>query len=272
MARLPTSPVTTPNVATSAGGDIDYFNMNVFSKAVIAVDYHAANSATIPTSPHPVVAPSSVRISLLERFIPPSTPHEYLDLFTTDRPSVLADRLVELSPDNGSLIFIYPTAFGASTFLSKYLGPLLDPLLRTMVGIHELSADVSAEIGKMAVIEHMLPFENMVRRIRRLLRLKCYGVRGSSPSTYTLAHSSKQTVQLERKVWTEWWIHQETPRIREVMSQYFQRARRLPQSQDTTAGSLVREIIHGVETRFYGEFDASREGVEVGVFVIKRTA
>lgn len=79
-------------------------------------------------------------------------------------------------------------------------------------------------------------------------------------------------MQLKRKAWTEWWIHQETPRVREVMNRYFQRAVRLPQSKETTAGTLVREIMSGVENRGYAEYDARREGIEVGLFVIKRTA
>lgn len=268
MARLPSSPVGTP----AAGyGEADYFNMTVFAKAVIAVNHHDASNAAVPSSPHPVVAPSSVGVSLLERFIPPSTNQEYLDLFNPDCPSVLVDRLVELSPNNGSLIFVYPTAFGASSFSSKYLGPLLDPLLRTMVGIHELSADLGADIGKMAVMEHMLSYERMTTKISLLLkRMNTNNQRGPPPS-YKLVQSSKQITQIKRKAWTEWWVHQETPRIREVVNRYFQRAIRLPQGKEVTGGSLVREIMSGVENRVYGEFDLPREGVEVGVFVIRRT-
>lgn len=271
MARLPTSPIGTP---TGFGtSEVDYFNMSVFSKAVIAVDHHMASNASVPSSPHPVVAPSSVGVSLLERFIPPTNLQEYLDLFTRDSPSVLVDRLVELSPDNGSLIFIYPTAQGAATFASRYLGPLLDPLLRTMVGIHELTADMGAEVGKMAVVEHMDPFEKSVQKLNTLIRHMNRGnPRNGPPPKYSLEYSSKQTVQVKRKAWTEWWMHQETPRIRDVMNRYFQRALKLPQSKEITAGSLVREILIGVENRAYADYDAPREGIEVGVFVIRRTA
>lgn len=272
MAWLLTSPVGTPNMASS-GGSVDYFNMTVFSKAVIAVDHHDSSNSSVPSSPHPVVPPSSVGLALLERFIPPTTLQEYLDLFASDSPSVLVDRLVELSPDNGSLIFIYPTVTGAVSFASRYLGPLLDPLLRTMVGIHELTADLGAHVGKMAVVEHMIAFEKMAQKIRQLLRHMNRGSqRGGAPPKYVLVQSSKQTVQVERKAWTEWWMNQETPRIRDVMNRYFQRALKLPQSKEITAGSLVREILIGVENRAYAEYDAPREGIEVGVFVIRRTA
>lgn len=272
MAWLLTSPVGTPNMASSSGS-VDYFNMTVFSKAVVAVDHHDASNASVPSSPHPVVAPSSVGLALLERFIPPTTLQEYLDLFTADSPSVLVDRLVELSPDNGGLIFIYPTANGAVSFASRYLGPLLDPLLRTMVGIHELTADLGANVGKMAVVEHMFSFEKMAQKIKQLLRHMSRGSQlGGAPSRYLLVQSSRQILQVERKAWTEWWMHQETPRIRDVMHRYFQRALKLPQSKEITAGSLVREILLGVENRVYAEYDAPREGIEVGVFVIRRTA
>lgn len=258
---------------SSSGGTVDYFNMTVFSKAVVAVDHHDASNASVPSSPHPVVAPSSVGLALLERFIPPTTLQEYLDLFASDSPSVLVDRLVELSPDNGSLIFIYPTAHGASSFATRYLGPLLDPLLRTMVGIHELTADLGANVGKMAVVEHMVAFEKMTQKIKQLLRhMNRSSPRGGAAPKYLLVQSSRQTVQVERKAWTEWWMHQETPRIRDVMNRYFQRALKLPQSKELTAGSLVREILMGVENRTYAEYDAPREGIEVGVFVIRRTA
>ena len=255
----------------SEPGEIDYFNMTVFAKAVIAVDHHHASNASVPSSPHPVVAPSSVGVSLLERVIPPSTLQEYLDLFASDCPSVLVDRLVELSPDNGTLIFIYPTAHGAFTFSHDYLGPLLDPLLRTLVGIHGLSADVGADVGKMVAVDQMLSFERMTTKISLLLKgINAASQRGPPP-VYRLVQSSKQTVQIERRAWIEWWTHQETPRLKEVMNRYFQRALRLPQGKEITAGTLVREIVSGVENRSYGEFDNPRRGIEVGVFVIRRT-
>ena len=280
IANLPNSPPCTPNPPTpgiSGGGD--YFTMTVFAKAVIAVDHHDTTktvmSAFTPNSPHPVVAPCSVGISLLERFIPPSSAQEYLDLFSSEGPSVLIDRLIELSPNQGSLVFVYPTALGASTFALKYLGPLLDPLLRTMVGIHGLSADVGSAVGKLAAVEHMLPFEAMVRKISLLLRKVSRGTGNSNPGyvtpKYTLTHLSKEVVLLDRKAWMEWWLHQETPRIRAVMDRYYRRAVRLPSDPLISAGVLVRQIIDGVAARGY-EGREPDDGIEVGVFVVKRSA
>lgn len=275
MAHLPTSPVTTPTVTGSGSGtgDLDYFNMTVFAKAVLAVDHNEPSQSDIPCSPHPIVAPSSVGISLLERFIPPAEANEYTNLFTSRTPSVLVDRLVELSPDNGTLIFIYPTAHGAATFASRYLGPLLDPLLRTISGIHELSADLGAKVGEMSVLEGMYTYETMARKIDILLKSFNNGILPAGPPPkYTLVYRSKKLVQLAREAWTEWWTHQQTPHIKVIMNKYFQQAKRLPPSKETTAGSLVREILKGVENRAYSKHDKPREGIEVGVFVIQRTA
>ena len=271
MARLPTSPVGTPSVTAPGAGPADYFSMTVFAKAVVAVDHHDNSSTSVPSSPHPVVPPSTVGVTLLERFIPPRMTQEYLDLFTPESPSVLVDRLVELSPDNGTLIFVYPTLEGAMSFMSRYLQPLLDPLLRTMVGIHELSTTVAAEMGKMVAVDHMLPFGKMTRKITMLLKHISNATQRGPPPTYSLLHCNKQVVPLERQAWTEWWIHQETPRIRDGMNRYFQRAVRLPQSKEVTAGSLVREILTGVQTRMYGNLDLPRNGIEVGVYVVRRT-
>ena len=267
MNLLPKSPMATPNL-TSASGEVDYFSMNVFSKAVVAVDHSAAINSSVPSSPRPVVAPSTVGITCLERYIPPSSTHEYKDLFSTDGPSVLVDRLTELSANGGNLIFIYPTNFGASTFTSKYLNPLLDPLLRTMIQIHGLSADLGKNVGTMAAVSKMLAYEHMIRKIHLLFRK--LGNMAHHPR-FTLVQSSKETVLLERKVWMEWWLAQETPRIREEVRSYYKRGSRLPQGKEKTESALVWEIMDGVQMREYDDPNAGREGIEVGVFVIKRT-
>ena len=266
MHLLPKSPMATPSLTS---GEVDYFSMNVFSKAVVAVDHSVAITSSVPSSPRPVVPPSTVGITCLERYIPPSAPGEYTDLFTTDGPSVLVDRLTELSPNGGNLIFIYPTIFGATTFTSKYLNPLLDPLLRTMIQIHSLSADLGKNVGTMAAVSKMLAFEQMRRRIELLL--KKLGRMAHRPK-FTLVQSSKETAQLDRKVWMEWWLHQETSRIKQEVRSYYKRGSRLPQGKEKTESALVWEILDGVQMRDYDDPAARREGIEVGVFVIKRTA
>lgn len=270
MAQIPTSPATTP---IAQNQPTDYFD-NIFSKAVAAIDQYDTQNSSIPSSPRPIVAPSSINVSLLERFIPPSSAEEYLNLLTTDGPSVLVNRLTELSPQSGSLVFIYPTGIGAETFATTYLGPLLHPLLRTMVSIHNLSMDFGAGVGKIAAVDQMLPFENMNRKLQILLRRLGRGTSTAQRTApkFTLVESSKQVVQLDRNVWTEWWIQQETGRIRMVVDRYLARRVMLPVGKEVTAATLVQEVLDGVRTRKYADHDAQREGVEVGVFVIKRTA
>ena len=270
MTQIPTSPATTPGFQNTIS---DYFNVNVFSKAVVAIDHQDALNTSIPSSPRPVVPPCSISVALLERFLPPSTAEEYLHLFQTDAPSVLVNRLIELSPNSGSLVFIYPTAMGAEAFANTYLGPLLHPLLRTMVSIHNLSMDFGAGVGRIAAIDQMLDFEKMSRRIRVLLRKLGRGASTIQCSPkFTITQASKQVVQLDRRVWIEWWVQQEQGRIRTVVERYLQRGVMMPTKKDATAATLVQEVLDGVRTRKYADYDEERKGIEVGVFVIKRTA
>ena len=278
MNHIPNSPVTTPNIGASGA---DYFSMNVFPKAVVVMDHDHALQTSVPSSPHPIVAPSSISVSLLERFIPSSSTKEYDDLFSLNAPSVLVDRLVELSPRGGMLVFIYPTLQGATTFSSKYLNPLLDPLLRNMIGLYRLSADFATGVGRAAAVHQMLPYEKMLRTLSALLRQIERGVTAPNrpKPKYKIVHSNPQIVPLERKQWTQWWVHQESERIRGVVTKYFNKGLMLPHKmnvsgdiEDVTASDLIREVCEGVKNRPYAEYDAAREGIEVGVFVVKRTA
>jgi len=272
MAQIPQSPSVTPN--SQAPSPPDYFSLNCFPKAVVAHDYQHALESPTPSSPHPVVAPHTVSVSLLERFIPPPSVHEYADLFSTDGPSVLVNRLWELSPQGGRLIFIYPTAVGASAFRSAYLSPVLDPLLRTMAGVYNLTMEIAEHVNQATVVEKMSSYDQMVRKITTLLRKM-----NRSPSTmsrtkpaFTLLKSSKQVVDIERQTWTEWWLNQEENRIKGIVDRYFARGIRLPTVEYLTAGALRREIYDGVRTRDYAEYGPAREGIEVGMFVFQRTA
>lgn len=281
LTDLPSSPPGTP--IPHQGGE-DYFNMTVFANAVPVIDHHDMSKGMMnspaPSSPCPIVPPASVHVALVERFIPPGSVQEYLDLCSPTGPSVLVDRLSELSPDGGSMLFIYPTRQGADTFVTEYLGPILDPLLRSIVVLHELSADVGIALGKMAAVEHMVGFETMKRKISILLRRlhRDITTQGSGSSTsshkgsYNLVFSGTQEVRLERKVWTDWWARQENARIRDVMARYFKRAQRLPRDTEITSPVLAREIIDEVSSRPYGDPPAPSKGVEMGVFVIQRIA
>ena len=280
MGQVPHSPVLTPIPANSRSGPTDYFSIqNTFSKAVIATSYQDALESSVPSSPHPVVAPSTVHVSLLERYIPPSSSYEFQDLFSNNAPSALVNRISELSPEHGSLLFIYPTRTGGHTFNHNYLGPLLHPLLRRMAGVHSLASDLGAEVAKLASIEHLLGFDEMARKLDLLLR-KLSRVTSSGSSTisrpsapkYEVLYKSTFEVQLQRKSWESWFIHQEKSRISEIVGRYFRRGYRLPTQPGITAGTICREILEGLADQEYAIDSPPREGVQLGVFVIQRVA
>ena len=273
MGQVPNSPAITPNPFSNQPAD--YFSIqNTFSKAVVATSYQDALETSVPSSPHPVVPPSTVHVSLLERYIPPTSSSEYQDLFSKEAPSALVNRLTELSSDGGSLLFVYPTKAGAIKFQADYLGPLLDPLMRTMSGVHGLRSDLGTNVATMAAIEHMHNFDLLERKLKQLLTKVGRGSSNSNrpPPKFEIVHSTTQKVLLDRTSWQTWYIHQEKNRIQEIVKRYFQRGLRLPVTEGVTSGAICREILQGLEEREYSASCPKRDGVEVGIFVIQRTA
>lgn len=283
LANLPTSPPGTPNSSIGPGVNStipeDYFNMRgVFSSAVPVANHHElygpATNTPVPSSPCLAVPPASISIAILERLIPPSNVQESFDLFAQTGPSVLLNRLIELSPRKGTLVFIYPTKAGSTTFASRYLGPILDPVLRTMINSHSLSADIAVDLGRIDAVEHLLSYEGMKRKINMLLEKLNRGSNPSNGLNYSLVYSSKESVHIDRHVWAEWFLQQETPRFRHVTTRYFQRARRLPEQPHVNYAVLTREIVEGITERKYnvGEQPGIEDGIEVGVYVVRRGA
>ncbi|KAL5340146.1 hypothetical protein BJX70DRAFT_397162 [Aspergillus crustosus] len=280
LSNLPQSPPSTPR---SQAPSNDYFNPTaVFSSAAVVSAYHDFRGPIQTKTPHypmPIVPPFSTHISVLERYLPPSSSQEYKDLFSPQRPSFLVDRLSELSPDGGSLLFIYPTRRGASTFKSQYLGPILDPLLRQLVVVNELSAEIGRYLGKVSAVSHMDDYDTMRENLDHL----CDAL-SSSSSRFNIVDARKGTVRLDRKLWSEWYIHQDKARMKEVISLYWQNSRRLPaaksvpntsnyhrlEAKEVTSAMLLSEILDGIRKRPYGEAEP-RDGVELGIFVIRRS-
>ncbi|KAG8528249.1 uncharacterized protein KY384_007166 [Bacidia gigantensis] len=272
MGQVPNSPAATPNPEQNA--PVDYFSMpSTFSKAVVAASYQDVQAFPVPSSPHPIVAPTTVQISLLERFIPPSSTYEYHDLFSTDTTSALVDRLTELSPSRGTLLFIYPTKAGARKFNSDYLAPLLHPLLRNLVGIYDLASDFGRNIAEWNSISPMLEYDRMNQKLGLLLR-QLGRIRSSKPShpppKYEIAFSAAKKVDLDRDSWMAWYIVQEKARIQRIVKNYWVRGQRIPEGM--TEGGICRELFQGLERRDYSPQAPQRDGVEVGVWVVRRTA
>ena len=276
LADLPTSPPSTPGPAI--GGD-DYFTQKIFDSAVPISDYQE-DLSSLPRSPRPIVPPSSINISIVERYIPPTSSNEYADMFNTNGPSVLVDRLVELSPHGGSLIFIYPTKTGAQTFMREYLGPILDPLLRSMCVVHGLSSDLSRSLGTMSAIERLLEHEQLEHQITRL----CATLTQRSTSMhrlhgrrahFSLAYATKKEVPLARECWArDWWTKQEKPRVRDTVTRYAQEAQKKSSNEHmerpATPAELIQHLLDGVMKKAYASGAEPEKGVEVSVFVIKR--
>ncbi|KAL4775417.1 hypothetical protein BDW60DRAFT_180182 [Aspergillus nidulans var. acristatus] len=282
LSNLPHSPPSTPHSSFSTD---DYFKPTaVFSSAAVVSAYHDFRGPIQTKAPHfpmPIVPPFSVHISVLERYLPPSSSQEYRDLFSHTRPSFLVDRLSELSPEGGSMLFIYPTRRGASTFKSQYLGPILDPLLRQLVVVNELSAEISRYLGKVSAVAHMDDFDTMRENLDQL----CDSL-SSSSSRFKIVDARKGSVRLDRKLWSEWYIHQDKARMKEVISLYYQNSRRLPaakptslntsgyhrlETKEVTSAMLLSEILEGIRKRPYGEEMEPRDGIELGIFVIRRS-
>ncbi|KAF2089217.1 hypothetical protein K490DRAFT_37092 [Saccharata proteae CBS 121410] len=273
MADLPTSPPSTPGPAI--GGE-DYFTTKVFDSAVFAGDYEVTD-VKVAKSPRPVVPPGTVDVSIVERYIPPTSPNELAGLYSaTASRSLLVDRLVELSPNGGTLLFIYPTRTGGRTFMDEYLGPILDPMLRAMHVVHELSADLGASLGHMSAVELLTEFEDIKTKLEAFCRRLSTESSSldrfqRSRTNFSVVHASKEEVHLDRKVWaTDWWIKQEKPRVRSAVTKYFRMAQKLPHDNEIMPTNLIQEILDGVDHKAY-EFGGPKRGVEVGVFVIRRT-
>ncbi|KAJ5481532.1 hypothetical protein N7475_000344 [Penicillium sp. IBT 31633x] len=276
LSNLPHSPPSTPRSPTAAE---EYFNATVFSSAAVVSAYHDYRGPLqrqVCHAPMPIVPPHSVHISVLERYLPPPSAQEYRDLFCPTRPSFLVDRMSELSPNGGSLLFVYPTKKGASTFKSQYLGPILDPLLRQLVVVNELSADVGRYLGKLSPVSQMDDFATMKANIVAL----CESLSDSdSSSRFHVADSGRGSTHLDRSLWAEWFIHQEKARMKEVLSLYWQNGRRTTKSmssgmmgnKEVTSSALLSEICDGIRKRRYCEDNEPRDGIELGVFVIRRT-
>ena len=279
LADVPTSPPTTPGPAV--GGD-DYFTQKIFDSAVSISDYQD-DVTSLPRSPRPIVPPSSIDVSIVERYIPPCSSNEFSEMFDPNGSSILVDRLVELSPKNGSLLFIYPTRTGAQTFMREYLGPILDPLLRAMVVVHGVSSDLCMSLGNMTAVQHLLEYESLQHRISALrarLTQRNTATRrfhGRRPM-FTLSYASKQFVKLQRGIWAqEWWTKQEKTRLKDTINNHYRESqtRRTSMSefshQPASPTVVLQELLDGVNGKPTQEQVVNDSAIEVGVFVITRS-
>lgn len=272
LLNLPSSPPSTPNLFV---GQDDYFTQSIFAHAAVVPSYHLVNSnlaTPVPSSPNPIVPPSSVQVSVLERYIPPSSAQEGQELFSLSGQSVLIDRLTELSPDGGSMLFVYPTRAGASTFTRKYLGQVLDPLLRALVEVHQLSYGLAESLGGMAAVPDMHGFDALKAKTISLCRRMSHRITSDTKrSKFHLVYASTGEVTVDRRTWTKWYLTQEHARFKRILETYWGRGKRLSQLESASAGTVLREFIDGVDKMTNEEAEQVGPGIELGVFVIRRT-
>ncbi|KAF2207284.1 hypothetical protein CERZMDRAFT_51466 [Cercospora zeae-maydis SCOH1-5] len=269
LPDIPTSPPSTPG---QNAAEEDYFTQKVFASAVPISDYQDDLSA-LPRSPRPIVPPSTVNLAIVERYIPPTSVNEFKEMFSPSGPSLLVDRLVELSPAGGSLVFIYPTKTGAATFMSEYLGPILDPLLRSTQVVNGISANLSQDLGTMAAAKQLQEFEQMRQSVETL----CARLAQRGRGRYTPIYASKAQVKLERAAWAkDWWPKQEYPRIKETVTRAAQEAQKKQSNRymerASTPTELVSRLIEGVQKNRYPRGQEPSSGIEVSIFVIQRSA
>ncbi|KAI9783971.1 MAG: hypothetical protein M1839_002916 [Geoglossum umbratile] len=241
----------------SSGGSPGYFGSSLFSSVVLAtqptclsyqgpktLDGNFSRLNSIPMtrrvalpSPNPILPPSSQHISLLERYIPPPSPSDDQSMFSSSS-SILFDRLFELSPNGGSMLFIYPTRTGAREFCRHYLGPVIEPLLRRLMVLHQLPPHLLMSIQKMTAVDDMMEFEDLHAKLQGL----CdsintedteEGPMGEMNSDeeemraairkagVQLLYASRKKVCLDNCVWPEWWAQQEASRVRQLVRRHF---------------------------------------------------
>lgn len=272
LLELPRSPPSTPNIVLGRG---DYFAQSIFANAAVVPAYHSNNlhlTASAPPSPNPIVPPSSTQISVLERYLPPPSLQEDRELFSLSGQSMLVDRLSELSPNEGRLLFVYPTRSGANRFISTCLNPVIEPLLRALVNVHELSYGLAESLSTMVAVAGMHEFENLTDKVSSLCRLMSHRVNSDpSPSTFRLLRARRAHVPLDGRTWTDWYLRQEHHRFKRTLERYWGRGQRLSQLDSATAGTVLREFIDGVKKATCDDLDRLSPDLEVGVFVIHRT-
>ena len=243
------SPYLSTGQMSSVNGADGYFS-NIFNSIVVAHEPAATlltpgvSSPATPgyfirsPMPNPILPPLSLHYSLLERYIPPPTPTADAALFSP-KSSLLLDRVFELSPNGGSLLFIYPTRTGARQFCERYLGKVLDPLLRRLMVLYRLRDDLLWNISRMVAVEQMQEYEGLKSKVDDFCTVLSGKTRGgdshtespkaashSTPSSafsvpLSVVYAEKLMVRLNDVSWRKWWTQQEYARIREVIKGHF---------------------------------------------------
>ena len=271
LEEVPASPPATPSTAGNANG---YFDVQtIFTRMTESPGYHEVGQLTarsVISGTTRLSPPGSVHISIFERYIPPTTAQEVQELFSVTGSSHLVDRLGELSPRNGTLLFVYPTKAGAGTFAKQYIGPVLDPFLRQFQLLNNLTMDVAAALGNIQSLACMPTFEEMHGRLTGLCQEKSQLLNHRGAGIFEVIHAERVEIIIDRDTWINWFIQQESPRIRQKLIDYQKNGGRMPSSGfSATPGFLAREVVEGIMN---SKEEAGGAGIEVGAFVVRFAA
>ena len=278
LSNLPASPPPTPRLQMAESAD--YFAApRAFSSAAVVSSYHDFRGPINPAfahSPSPIVPPQTVHTAILERYIPPASIDEHRDFFTLGRPSHLIDRLYELSPDGGALLLVYPTRNGVSAFQEQYLAPVLDPLIRQLVVVNGMSADLGQLLGSYSFATGMDDMAGLQVNLEQL----CLSL-STAESHFSVAAADSGTIFLDRNLWAEWYVHQEKKRFKDVLSlnpndgqgsaPAGNSHRMFGTVPGMTSSMILNQILDGLRRRPYSTNYRPPGPIEVGAFVIRRS-
>ena len=122
----------------------------------------------------------------------------------------------------------------------------------------------------MSSVSYLDEFDKLKGQVTRFCSVMSGDGPGDKKYAYTVVRASKEEAVLSRSAWAnDWWIKQEKPRIRDTVNKYFRQVKKLPES-GMTASNLIQEVLDGVANR-KAEGRSEPRGVEVGVFIIKKT-
>jgi hypothetical protein len=276
----PTSPPATPGPAI--GGD-DYFTKKAFDTAVTILDYQSDLSIQMPSPNRAVASPSSIHVAIVERYIPPTNVNEFSEMFNPDGPSILVDRLVELFPNNGTLLFIYPNKAGAQSFFAEYLEPVKAPTLRALATRYNVPINVGEPLENLdKALLSLLPTH---AQLSTSLHDLCARLTATSTSLrnfrhrssrFSCVHAQTASVTVPLEVWlNDWWSKQEKRKLRTAMQDFAQAASN--QRSDPHLGTppsenfLVQQLLSDM-ARKADRVGLTSATVEVSIFVVTRSA
>ena len=164
-------------------------------------------------------------------------------------------------------------------FKRDYLGPILEPLLRSICIVHGIPLEAGKKVAEMLAVNRMLEYSEFRARLQAFCNTLNDGSLAHERNhgrgvKFSVEYASKQEMLLPKEVWAaHWYTKQEKPRISHILNSFFSKgseSKKLPDEQDITAPNLVKEILDRVSKDSYTRGEPTK-GVEFGVYVVKKS-